>query len=154
MSTVEVLPPAVRWDLSALFSSLEDPKIAATWIEAHARADAFVAAYRDKINSPSLTADTLNQALTDLEVLTTQVAKPMTYANLLFSGDASNAAIGAFMQSQMEKATELQVKLMFFELELQAAPAEVVNKLADEAKLANYRHHIQVARTYSPYRLS
>ena len=151
---MEVLPPAVRWDLSALFTSMEDPKIEAIWKQSHERADAFGAKYRGKINQPDLNSDLLNQALTDLEVLTTDVAKPMAYSNLLFAGDASNAAIGAFMQSQMEKATELQVKLMFFELELQAAPSDVINALADDAKLANYRHHIQVARTYSPYRLS
>jgi oligoendopeptidase F len=154
MSSVEVLPPAVRWDLSALFASMEDPKIESIWKQGHERADAFAAQYRGKINHPDLTSEMLNQALTDLEVLTTDVAKPMSYSNLLFAGDASNAAIGAFMQSQMEKATELQIKLMFFELELQAAPQETINALADDAKLANYRHHIQVARTYSPYRLS
>ena len=154
MSSMEVLPPAVRWDLSALFVSMEDPKIEFTWSLSHERADAFAAKYRGKINHPDLTSEMLNQALTDLEVLTTDVAKPMAYSNLLFAGDASNAAIGAFMQSQMEKATELQIKLMFFELELQAAPQETINALANDAKLANYRHHIQVARTYSPYRLS
>ena len=154
MSTMEVLPPAVRWDLSALFASMEDPKIESIWKLSHQRADAFAAQYRGKINHPDLTSEMLNQALTDLEVLTTDVAKPMAYSNLLFAGDASNAAIGAFMQSQMEKATELQIKLMFFELELQAAPQETINALANDAKLANYRHHIQVARTYSPYRLS
>ena len=151
---MEVLPPAVRWDLSALFASMEDPKIESIWKLSHQRADAFAAQYRGKINHPDLTSEMLNQALTDLEVLTTDVAKPMAYSNLLFAGDASNAAIGAFMQSQMEKATELQIKLMFFELELQAAPQETINALANDAKLANYRHHIQVARTYSPYRLS
>ena len=154
MSSVEVLPPAVRWDLSALFASMEDPKIESIWKQSHLRADTFAAKYRGKINHPDLTSEMLNQALTDLEVLTTDVAKPMAYSNLLFAGDASNAAIGAFMQSQMEKATELQIKLMFFELELQAAPQETISTLANDAKLANYRHHIQVARTYSPYRLS
>ena len=129
MSSVEVLPPAVRWDLSALFSSMEDPKIESTWALSHERADAFAAKYRGKINSPDLTAETLSQALSELEELTTDVAKPMAYSNLLFAGDASNAAIGAFMQSQMERATELQVKLMFFDLELQAAPSEVIDKL-------------------------
>ena len=154
MSSVEVMPPTVRWDLCALFASMEDPKIAEVWTKSHQRADAFAEKYRGKIDSPDLTAATLKQALTELEILTTDVAKPLSYANLLFAGDASNAAIGAFMQSQMERATELQVKLMFFELELQAAPEAVVNELTNDPILANYRHHVHVARTYSPYRLS
>ncbi|MBI1331522.1 MAG: M3 family oligoendopeptidase [Armatimonadetes bacterium] len=153
MST-EVLPPPVRWDLSALFASIDDPKIEATWKEANARADAFATQYRGKIDDPALTADTLASALTSLEELTTDVAKPLSFANLLFAGDASNPTIGAFMQAQMEKATELQVKLMFFELELQAASGEVIDRLLADPKLSNYVHHVTVARTYSPYRLS
>lgn len=154
MSSAEVLPPNVRWDLSALFSSMDDPKIEATWQKSHEAADAFAENYRDKINTADLKAETLLAALTELEALTTDVAKPLSYANLLFAGDASNPAIGAFLQSQMEKATELQVKLMFFELELQAAPEATVAALVEDAKLSNYHHYIQVARTYSPYRLS
>lgn len=154
MSSAEVLPPNVRWDLSALFSSMDDPKIEATWQKSHEAADAFAEKYRDKINTADLKAETLLAALTELEALTTDVAKPLSYANLLFAGDASNPAIGAFLQSQMEKATELQVKLMFFELELQAAPEATVAALVEDAKLSNYHHYIQVARTYSPYRLT
>ncbi|MBS1727054.1 MAG: M3 family oligoendopeptidase [Armatimonadetes bacterium] len=153
MST-EVLPPPVRWDLSALFASIDDPKIEATWKEANARADAFATQYRGKIDDLALTADTLASALASLEELTTDVAKPLSFANLLFAGDASNPTIGAFMQAQMEKATELQVKLMFFELELQAASGEVIDRLLADPKLSNYVHHVTVARTYSPYRLS
>ena len=154
MSSTELLNSPVRWDLNALFTSMEDPKIAEVWTKSHQRADAFAEKYRDKIDSSDLTANTLKQALSELEILSIDVAKPLSYANLLFAGDASNAAIGAFMQSQMERATELQVKLMFFELELQAAPETIVKQLANDPLLANYHHHINVARTYSPYRLS
>ena len=58
------------------------------------------------------------------------------------------------MQEQTERATELQVKLMFFELELQAAPASVIDPLLSDPCLANFLHHIHVSRTYSKYRLS
>lgn len=60
MSTMEVLPPAVRWDLSALFASMEDPKIESIWKLSHQRADAFAAQYRGKIDHSDLTADDLN----------------------------------------------------------------------------------------------
>ncbi len=151
---MEVSPPQVRWDLSALFSSIDDPKIEATWETCHQKADAFADKYRNKIDTPDLQAGLLLEALTELESLTTEVAKPLSFAHLLFAGDASNPTIGAFMQSQMEKATELQVKLMFFELELQAAPEDVIARLANDPALSNYHHYITVARTYSPFRLS
>ncbi len=145
---------AVTWDLSALFSSSDDPKIEASWKEAHTRADAFAAQYRGKINSDSLTAPVLAEALTEMEAITVLIVKPITYANLVFAADVSKPEHGAFMQEQTERATELQVKLMFFELELQAAPASVIDPLLSDPCLANFLHHIHVSRTYSKYRLS
>ena len=145
---------SVTWDLSALFSSSDDPKIEASWKEAHARADAFAEQYRGKINSDSLTASVLAEALTEMEAITVLIVKPITYANLVFAADVSKPEHGAFMQEQTERATELQVKLMFFELELQAAPASVIDPLLSDPCLANFLHHIHVSRTYSKYRLS
>ena len=146
--------PAVRWDLSALFSSPEDTNIVSTWAECREKASAFANKYRGNINSASLTAPFLASAIQDLEALINEMVKPISYANLLFAGDASNPAIGAFMQSQMEAATELQVQLLFFELELQAAPVELLDELVKDEVLSPYLHYIQVARTYSKYRLT
>lgn len=153
-ATAEVNTPKVRWDLSALFSGLEDPKIEETWVIANQRAEAFAEAYRGKINSPELDANTLASAIKDLESLYNEVAKPMGYANLVFSTDSGDAKVGAFMQKQREKGTELSVKLMFFELELQAADGALITKLLEDSVLENYRHYVETTRVYSPFRLS
>lgn len=144
----------VRWDLSALFSSPEDPKIESTWTKAKEQAKQFSESYRGKINTPNLTAETLVTALKELEDLTTEVVKPITFANLLFAGDASNPTIGAFLQAQTEAATELQVQLLFFDLDLQAIPNDQMEALMKDPMLAPYEHHINVSRAYSKYRLS
>jgi oligoendopeptidase F len=154
MATQEVAPPQVRWDLSALFSSMDDPRIEATWTEAMRRAEAFETNYRGKIDSPDLDAATLAAAIRDIEALYNEVAKPMGYASLLFSTDTGDPAVGAFMQKQREKGTSLSVKTMFFELELQAADAAIVDRLLEDAALADYRHYVESTRVYSPYRLS
>jgi oligoendopeptidase F len=147
-------PPQVRWDLSALFSGIDDPKIEATWTQSHAMADAFAEKYRGRIEASDLTADLLAEALTDYEKLANEAGKPIGFAHLLFAADTSNPAIGAFMQKQMERGTELSVKVMFFDLELMAAPEETIAKIFDDPKLANFRHYIQVARTFSSHSLS
>ncbi len=155
MSNPTVLePPKVRWDLSALFLGIDDPKIETTWSEAMARAEHFESTYRDQINSADLKAETVLAALTEIEAIYTLVAKPMGFSSLLFSTDSSDPKIGAFMQKQREKGTELSVKVMFFELELQAAPKSVIDSIAQDPKLANFRHYIETARALSPYRLS
>lgn len=150
----EVAPPRVRWDLSALFTSPDDPRIEESWKRAHERADAFAQRYRGRIDNQSLTAITLSEALEELEDLIQQAAKPANYAHLLFACDTGDPKLGAFLQEQMEKGTELNVKLMFFELELQAAPAELIERLLPGPSLAAYRHYITVARAFSPYRLT
>ncbi len=153
-STLPLEPPKVRWDLSALFSSLDDPKIEATWQEGSARADSFALKFRGKINSPELTAETLASAIRDIEALYNEVAKPMGFASLMFAVNSADPKIGAFMQKQQEKGTALSVKTMFFELELQAAPEELIANLLKSDALGNYRHYIQSTRMYSPHRLS
>lgn len=148
----ELAPPKVRWDLSALFSSLDDPKIEEAWQAAENGADKFAETYRGRV--AKLFAGELKVAISEFEAICQSLAKPATFANLLFACDATSPEIGAFMQKQMERASALQVKLMFFELELQAAPeAKFASVMADPV-LDVYRHYLQTARMYSPHRLT
>jgi oligoendopeptidase F len=142
------------WDLTDLFANLEDPKIDQTWAWAMQEADRFEQAYRGKINTPDLDPQILAQALKEYESLAQTIAKPLTYASLTFAGDTSNPAHGAFLQKQQEKGTELSVKLMFFDLELQAAPEAAIQHALKHEGLKNYRHYITTSRAYSPHRLS
>src|SRR5579862_4092623 len=145
--------PAIRWDLTALFSGMEDPKIEQTWKLCTKRAKKFEADFRGKIESANLSAQTLAAALSEIEDIAKEAGKPANYANLLFSVDASSPEVGAFMQKQMEHGSELSVLLMFFELELQSTPQETIDRIASDPALANYTHYIHHARAYSPYRL-
>jgi oligoendopeptidase F len=153
-ATQELEVPKVRWDLSALFSGIDDPKIEATWTTAMQRAEAFAQQYRGKIDSPDLDAETLASAIRDIEAIYNEVAKPMGYSHLLFATDSGDPKIGAFMQKQRERGTELSVKTMFFELELQKADEALINRLAEDERLASYRHYIATARALSPHRLT
>lgn len=142
----------IRWDLSALFSSLDDPKIEATWQQAHADADAFAAAYRGKVaelDGPGLAA-----AIQKLEQISNESGKPGSYASLMFAADTSDPAIGSFYQKQMEKGSELRVKLMFFTLELQKMEQDAVDRAMATEEMANYRHFVETTRAFSPYMLS
>jgi len=148
------LAAGITWDLSDLFASPNDPKIAETWAECHRRADAFASTYRGRVESGSLSASELAAALAEIESLTQEAAKAPSYASLLFAGDASNPENGAFYQAQSEESSGLSVKLAFFNLELQSAPEEWIKSVLADPALANYVHAIQVTRVYSPHRLS
>lgn len=150
----DLAPPQIRWDLSALFSGMDDPRIEETWTRCMDRARAFESHYRGKIEGPDLTAESLLAALREIEDIVMESAKPSSYASLLFAVDSASPEVGAFLQSQMERGSELSVVLMFFELELQAAKPEVIESLIGNPSLAGYRHYVTHARAYSPYRLS
>lgn len=154
MSTETLPPPSVRWDLSALFDGMDDPRLASTWAELETRTQAFADRYKGRINHPDLTANDLAAALQEAEGISQTVTKPLSYANLLFAGDSSNAAIGAFLQKQSEQATALNVRLLFFDLEIQAIPAPQFAALVDDPALTNYRHYLETSRQYTPHRLS
>ena len=136
--------PKVRWDLSALFSGLDDPRIEAAWTAAEASADLFAEEYRGKV--ADLSPEALEEAIGKLEALYANVSKPIGYAGLRHATDSGSSEVGAFYQAQIERSTSLSVKTMFFELELQKAP--------DVEPRGRYAHYIRTARALSPFRLS
>ncbi len=146
--------PKVRWDLSALFSGMDDPRIEEIWITSQKQAQLFAETYRGKIDSPDLTAIVLASALREIEAIYNQVAKPLCYSSLLFATDSASPEVGAFMQKQREKATGLSVVLMFLELELQAVSEPVLKPVLSAPELDNYRHYVRTTRAFSPFRLS
>lgn len=147
-------PPQIRWDLSSLFSGLDDPRIDEAWKDLHARADAFAAKYRGKVASPDLTADTLLAFIQELEGIARDAAKPVVYGNLRFAVEATNQAVAAFMQAQTERSTELRVKLLFAELELQQAEDDVIDAVLTDPRLASYLHFVRNERKMRPHRLT
>lgn len=153
-TTQEIAPPQVRWDLTSLFSSTDDPKIGQTWEKVLAQSKTFAETYRGKIASSDLDASTLAGALKELESISQEASKPISYGSLLFAADSSDAKLGAFLQKQMEKASELSVLTMFFELELQKTPEETVQRLLADPSLENYRHYVSRVRVYTPHSLS
>jgi len=146
--------PTMQWDLSALFSGMTDPKIDQLWKEINQRTDAFVEKYKGRTYHPDLTPQKLLGAIQEIESIVNEMSKPLAFASLLFSVDTSDPLRGAFLQAQREKATEINVKLLFFELELQEAPEEVIHVLAVSHVLDHYRHYIHQTRAFSSYRLT
>jgi len=153
-ATAEIAPPAVRWDLSVLFSGLDDPRIEQSWASIDQRSDAFAQKYRGKIDSDDLDPKLLAEGIKEIEDIAKEAAKPITFGHLLFAGNASDPKIGAFLQKQNEKSTAISVKLMFFDLELMAAPEAAVQNALKDPALANYLHYVNVVRAFSAHRLT
>lgn len=144
----------IRWDLSALFDSIDDPRVPALWDSLSKQADEFATKNRGKIERGSLSASELADAIEEYEKISRESAKPTCFGNLLFAADTSNEKIAAFMQAQTEKSSALSVKLIFFGLELMKVSQEYIDGVIKDPALANYTHFINVSRTYRTHTLS
>ncbi len=144
----------IRWNLNDLFSSMDDPRIEETLTEAMVRAAQFQSDYKGKINSPDLTAQKLGNALREYEALRQFASKPAAYAGLLFSTDTADPVRGAFMQKMRERGTQLSLQVLFFSLELAAAPEDVIAPLLPSPEVAPYAHYLRTTRLYRNHLLS
>ncbi len=142
------------WDLSDLYSSLQDHKIEEDIDHLFRKAESFEKKYRGKINSPSLTPNTLLKAVTELESISERIGKLLSYAYLVFAADTSKPEHGGFLQKVQEKTTEVRKLLIFFELEWIALNSDKVNKLLRDEVLSHYAHFLEKQRKYKPHRLS
>ncbi|NMC82167.1 MAG: M3 family oligoendopeptidase [Armatimonadetes bacterium] len=142
------------WDLSDLFSGLDDPRIEQTLNAQKTRAQAFAAKYRGNIDSPSLTAETLRDAIAEYESIVQERDKPAVYASLLFSTDTGNPEYGAFLQKVRERSTDISLDLMFFDLELMALDSARIDPLLASPAMAHHAHYVQALRLHRDHVLS
>ena len=144
----------VRWDLSDLYSSIDDPKIKDDLQDALLRAKAFESKYRGKINSTEAKATVVLEAVRELESISEQVGKLISFAQLVFAADTGNPKNGAFLQYIQEQATEIKKHLLFFELEWIALPDDKASNILEDRSLSHYKHFLEHQRRYKPHRLS
>ena len=158
MSTAEVADPEVEdvgWDLSDLLDGDQSDPVAAVdamLAEAQQRADAFAERYAGKI--AELDGPGLAEAMTELGSLQEIVAKAGSFSGLYFSTDTADPVRGALFQRVQEKATPIETKLLFFELEWAAIDDDRADELLAADGLDFCRHHLRTARRYRPYLLS
>jgi oligoendopeptidase F len=140
------------WDLSELVDGDEDNGVARQLDEALARATAFAGAHAGTISE--LDAAGLAGAMQELAVINELVGKAGSYASLRFATDTADSARGALLQLVQERATEIETKLLFFELEWAALDDGRAEELLAAGELGFCAHYLRSARRYRPHLLS
>jgi oligoendopeptidase F len=147
--TAESLP---NWDLSDLYPAPDNPAVAADFAKAEKAALAFAAAHQGRL--AAMSGSVLAAAITEYERIEEVLGRLMSYAQLLFAGDSTNAEIGRFYQTASERVTVISSNLLFFTLELNRLDeAALEQKLADPA-LAKWRPWLRDLRVFRPHQLS
>ncbi len=140
------------WDLSDLYPGPDSPALQADFAKAEQAAKAFSAAHQGKL--ANMSGGVLAAVIAEYEHIEEILGRLMSYAQLLFSGDSTNADIGRFYQMVSERVTSISSHMLFFALELNRLDeAALEQKLADPA-LARWRPWLRDLRVFRPHQLS
>ncbi|MEZ4668888.1 MAG: M3 family oligoendopeptidase [Anaerolineae bacterium] len=101
-----------------------------------------------------MTADELLAAVKTIEAIEDFGGRIGSYASLSYVTDTANPQLGALVQKVTEFGSQLDQKMVFFNLEWNDTEESVARKLMDDPKLAEYRHMLEAGRRYKPYQLS
>lgn len=139
----------VRWDLSDLYASPDDPSLEADLATGAGRARRFAATHRGRVATYG--AEELAAALDDYETMQEPVARAGAYAGLVFAADTSMPRHGALLQHVREEGSAIRSELLFFELEWVAVDDRTAEALLAHPALAKRRHLLLALRRYRPH---
>jgi oligoendopeptidase F len=120
--------------------------------EALERAAAFAEQYAGRV--ADLDPDALRAAMQELAEINELAGRAGSYASLRFSTDTADPERGALLQRVQEAATEIETKLLFFELEWAALEDGRAEELLKSPGLDFCAHHLRSVRRYRPHLLS
>jgi oligoendopeptidase F len=140
------------WDLDPLVDAEGDRGVERQLEQAAERAAAFASAHAGKV--AELDAAGLEAAMRELAEINDLIGRAASYASLRFSTDTADPARGALLQKMQEGATEIETKLLFFELEWAALDDDRAEELLGAPGLDFCRHYLRSARRYRPHLLT
>ena len=140
----------VVWDLDHLVGG--PPGVDEALDRADRLAASFAETYRGAL--AEIDADGLAAAMAQLAEINDLVGRAASYAQLRFSTDTADPDRGALMQRVEERATALETRLLFFELEWAALDDDRAERLLAGDGLDFCRHHLRTIRRYRPHLLS
>ena len=145
----------IKWNLSDLYASYDDPQIEATLKDCRIRAETFAARFRAVMEYPeTLTAEILIDALNESMKIYEALGRVGSYAGLLYAADTTNPDYQNLEQIVEQRSTEIRNLLLFFEIQWLKTDDATVGRLIDAPSLETYRHYLQSLRRYRPHILS
>jgi len=142
----------VAWDLSDLVDGDGRAGADALLDEAAARAQGFAESYAGQV--ATLDAAGLREGVGEFAAIYELVHRAGSYAFLRFATDTGDPERGALLQAVQERATAVETRLLFFELEWVAVDDDRATELMAGDGLDFAKHYLEVQRRYRPHRLS
>ncbi|MEO6857830.1 MAG: M3 family oligoendopeptidase [Solirubrobacteraceae bacterium] len=141
-----------EWDLGELVDGQASAGAEQLLTDALARAEQFAQRFAGQL--AELDGAGLAEAMRELGAIHELVGKAGSYASLRFATDTADHERGALLQLVQERATEMETKLLFFELEWADLPDDRVQQLLADDSLDFCRHYLRSVRRYRPHLLT
>jgi oligoendopeptidase F len=140
------------WRLDDLYPGRDSDLLKSDLAKAETDAKALRADYDGRL--AGLTGAQLAEAIGRFEEVEELLGRLMSYAQLLYNTDLSNAETGRFYQFVQEKVTKVSSQLIFFTLEINEIPEADLKKKLEDKDLARYAPWLRDRRAFRPYQLS
>ena len=141
-----------RWDLRDLYESPESPRLQTDLEQAEDDARAFADAWRGRLAQADGAA--VASAIVEYQRIDEVLGRAASYAQLLFAANSVDAKIARFSQSVNERLTAISTHLLFFTLEMNRIPDDVMARQMADPALAYWAPFIRDLRVFRPYQLS
>lgn len=141
-----------QWDLRDLYPGLDSAELESDLQSARQQARSFRQDYEGRL--AGMDGDTLARAVARYEAVQEVLGRIMSYAQLVYAGDMTDAAIGKAYQGLQEKVTTISTDLIFFTLEINSIPDAVLDGKLESGALAHYRPWLRDVRASRPHQLS
>ncbi len=142
----------VRWDLSELFGSPDDPGIEAALAQGLEFAKEFEQSYRGRVSQ--LSPAEFVEMMKSLEDHHDRQSRPGLYAMLLHTIKSHDHGAGRLVSRIREAGAEQGRHMVFFSLELAALTDEQAERLYADPEAARYKHTVEQERKERPHQLT
>lgn len=142
----------IRWNLSDLFSGMDDPRIETTLKTAESLAATFLENYRGKL--AQLAPAEMLKAFRDEEALISPLYRLSQFTGLHTAADTADEKAKALDARVDEAMSKISNQLVFFGLELGAMPDADFAKFDGAPELEDYKYPVYQTRKNAKYNLS
>jgi len=142
----------ITWDLSDLYASIDDPELEKDKEKVRNLAKDFSDKYKGRVSD--LTAEEHAESLNEYEEIAQLAGKIGSYAQLKWSTNTEDPALGKLLQEARELGSEISQTLVFYSVEWLKVGDEEANKLIENPILGKWKHYLETSRLYKPHTLS
>ena len=137
------------WNLADLYQGTDDPLIGQLLTELTGQAERLAQNWQGRLASAS--GAELAGLIADYETLSQQLGRILSHADLMFAADTTDPAIAKHSQTMREKASDIEAKLLFVELELAALDETAYQAALADPAFFHYQPWLRQLRASAPH---